>query len=191
MGLRCWILSKGENVCLKGSIFSKTKTQCKRSLSGSSHVLILPLVLPHKWHHLPPLGGAFREGISAVGWCGVITGCWHVGFHKGVCTAPKLVHCSLPSKAMGTNPLCTLAVQLRQLWKSSDWENCKDKFAWGQIWTSLWDKHQVKLNHLRASFKQAALSSSLLAGSLLTSAYHFTQILSHLPDVEIINCQSS
>lgn len=73
MGLRCWILSKGENVCLKGSIFSKTKTQCKRSLSGSSHALILPLVLPHKWHHLPPLGGAFREGISAVGWCGVIT----------------------------------------------------------------------------------------------------------------------
>lgn len=55
MGLRCWILSKGENVCLKGSIFSKTKTQCKRSLSGSSHVLILPLVLPHKWHHLPLL----------------------------------------------------------------------------------------------------------------------------------------
>lgn len=126
--------------------------------------------------------GEFRRRIvSTAGWC--------AGFCQ---TSSKLAIASFPPKSMGRNLLWASIQQLQQLSK-----------PWGQrvVRTNLLgiklDLHygiNIRLSWATSglSFRQAVPSSPLLlAGSLLTSVYYFTQIPSYFPNIAIINWQEA
>lgn len=149
--------------CLKEKMRVQMAASCPNSKpniqAGQVGAHAAPLVLPaarclrrqleHRDISQPPLRRHLRRRIAVRGSCVVSTACWWVGFCKGI-KHPSHWPIALfqghgHKSSQRSHQSATAAVKTPRLKR-----NCEDKFVWNPIRISPWDKHQVKLNHLRS-----------------------------------------